>query len=84
MSKKEFDRENPMNSNTTTDISIINGNLQEGTNIGTHYRYIYFDETYYANFHQMFTLELEYTTKNNSVLRFNGCFIEYQKDESIT
>ena len=84
MSKKEFDRDNPMNSNVTTNIPIINGNLQEGVSIGTHYRYTYFDETYYANFHQTFTLELECSTKNNSVLKFHGFFIEYQKDESIT
>ena len=74
MSKKEFDRDNPMNSNVTTNIPIINGNLQEGVSIGTHYRYTYFDETYYANFHQTFTLELECSTKNNSVLKFHGFF----------
>ncbi len=83
VSKKEFDRQNPTNNNTTTNITTYNGNLQQGTTIGNHYRYIYFDGTNYANYHQTFTLELEFNTKENSLLKFHGCFIEYQKDESI-
>jgi hypothetical protein len=83
VSKKIFDRENPNGSSSSTYISSSSGNLSEGTQIGSHYRYISFSQTNYANYHQIFTLELACNTKTNSVFKFHGCFIEYDKDEQI-
>jgi len=83
VSKKNFDRENPNGSSSSTFISSSSNNLQEGTQIGSHYRYVSFNQTNYANYHQIFTLELKCNTKINSLFKFHGCFIEYEKDEQI-
>jgi len=80
--KKTFDRDTPSDAITISNIPISGGNLTSGNVIGDHHRYIEItDLTRTGTNHSTTQIEITIVSPATSVVRFHGCFLEYEKWE---